>query len=99
MRLKKLLIIGSWFVALCFVFLGVQRANAQSTGTEKAAEYGVTFPISELADCEDLSECRTFCEDPVNKEACVAYAKQKGFYKEDEFEPDEALVTRAKSVL
>lgn len=50
---------------------------------ERAARYGVTFPIPELGNCGDYYGCRNFCEDPVNSSTCIAYAQSKGFYKDD----------------
>ncbi len=94
--MKKILTLFLFFVSLAF-FGGVTLA--QGTDGEIAAKYGVTFPISELGSCENLYECRTFCEDPINQDACVSFAKSKGFYNEEDFEVDDSVVRRAGTVL
>ncbi|MDO8452690.1 MAG: hypothetical protein Q7S79_02970, partial [bacterium] len=67
---------------------------------ETPQKYGITFPVSELGSCKDLTECKTFCDDPVNKEACISFAKTKGFYKEDEKKAKKAqIVEQAKGEL
>lgn len=94
--MKKLLTFFLLLISLAF-FGGV--ALAQETDEGIAAKYGVTFPISELGDCGSLFECRTFCEDPVNQEICISFAKEKGFYDEEDFEVDDGIIRRAQSVL
>lgn len=63
----------------------------ENTGTysdpeQKAKIFGITFPIPELGDCASYSQCFTYCEDPVNFQECVDYARQKGFYRDDELQ-------------
>ena len=41
--------------------------------------YDITFPIPELGNCASYSECRNYCEDPVNHNSCINFAKSKGF--------------------
>src|SRR3989344_4244084 len=84
------------YIALAaFLFLGtITGAQESNTSPEDtAAKYGISFPIAELGGCEDYATCRTYCEDPVNKTTCSAYARAKGFYEEDE------LSTRQKEIL
>ena len=38
----------------------------------------VTYPIEELGNCGSKAECKSFCDNPSNIEACVAFAKSKG---------------------
>jgi len=72
-----------------FAFLGfflplfiVAAVHAQSP-EELAAKYGITFPIFELGNCANYSDCRLYCEDPANHERCIQFAKNKGFYSQD----------------
>lgn len=53
-----------------------------------ARKYGITFPIVELGNCSNYSECRDFCEDPVNYDQCIDFAKKKGFYNEEKVTVD-----------
>lgn len=67
---------------------------------EIADYYDVTFPIPELGNCGSYSECRNYCEDPVNQNTCINFAKSKGFYKEEPIRPDnDELWRRTKAEL
>ncbi len=78
MKSIKLTILLSIIILTGFV---IGKVYAQESVEEK---YGITFPILELNNCKDINECREFCDDPVNNSTCVEFAKQKGFYNEDE---------------
>ena len=70
---------------------------AQETSEDKAKKFGVAFPVAELGNCASVSECRTYCEDQTHKDACVSFAKKKGFYKEPEVDTKrQALIQSAK---
>lgn len=86
-------------ITLSLALLMATTVFAQ-TPQDLAAKYGVTFPISELGECTDLSQCRTYCEDPINHHKCVEFAKEKGFYQEDPLEKDiQAVLAAASSQL
>lgn len=99
-KVEKIIIFGVFVLfSICLLVFGFKIANAQDVGEQTAAKYGVTFPISELGDCKNYSECRSFCEDPLNQELCIGFAKTKGFYKEEEAAPNITVLGRAKQVL
>ncbi len=85
MRVYKFIV--GFFLLAFFVAFVSSLTHAQDTSSETpeeaAAKHGITFPIAELGNCENISSCRTFCEDPVNQAVCIEFAKSKGFYKED----------------
>lgn len=58
--------------------LGEQTASEQ----EMAKKYNISFPITELGNCSSITACKAYCENPSNQEACLSFAKKKGFYKE-----------------
>ena len=69
---------------------GIYAQNSTSSaGTQKPL---VVYPVVELGNCQDYASCRTYCDDPVNKDICIAFAKAKGFYKADALESNKALV-------
>jgi len=41
----------------------------------------LTYPIADLGNCKDQSACATFCNNPTNMSACVAYAEKQGLLK------------------
>jgi len=90
------------FIASLFLLFGlVNFVSAQETPEEIAtAKYGISFPIAELGGCKNIGECRTYCEDPLNRDACVAFAKSKGFYKVDQLsQKQQELLNAAKTEL
>ncbi|MEK7181086.1 MAG: proline-rich domain-containing protein [Patescibacteria group bacterium] len=44
----------------------------------------VTYPVAELGNCGSKAECKAFCDNPANINACVAFAKNKGLMNESE---------------
>lgn len=96
--MKKLIAICSPFIFLFFGFLAVNNVLGQETPEKLAEKYDITFPVSELGGCKNYSECRTYCEDPVNFDSCKSFALSKGFYEEENLTSTQVL-QKAKSVL
>ena len=69
--LPKLIIFLS---VLIFILLGIPSLTY--------AQENITFPISELGNCNNVTTCKVFCDQRENHDACIAFAKAKGFYKE-----------------
>lgn len=89
----------AFLIAFVVAFIMASASRAEENPEEIAVKYGVKFPIAELGNCTDISECRNFCEDPVNAAACISYAKAKGFYKEEDTERKSEILEKAKSAL
>ncbi len=77
--MKRIFIIG--IAVFLFLLFGAGVLYAQES-SQSATTSHLTFPISELGNCNSAAECKTYCDDPTHTDACVAYAKEKGFYKE-----------------
>ena len=75
-----LLILGA-SIAISFVIIA--QAQAEPTDAEIAAK-GITFPIPELGNCGSKSECRSYCDQPGNMEACIKFAQSHGLMNSDE---------------
>lgn len=45
--------------------------------------FDITYPISELGNCESQAACKAYCDDPANHDACAAFAEQHGFKVEE----------------
>ena len=71
-----------WIVFLIALIASFIMAGAAKAEEDTAKKYNVTFPVAELGNCGNISDCRSFCEDPLNQNACIDFAKKKGFYKE-----------------
>lgn len=89
-------LIGVLLLSLLFV----SPVVAQDSETEAVRRYNITFPIAELGGCTSLSACKTYCSGASHQEACIAFAKKKGFYSEMKADEKRAqLVEDAKNDL
>lgn len=75
-----LILLSAFFVLFFAVTSYAQEPSASPETAEK--KFNITFPIAELGNCGSLESCKEYCSDPANKNACISYAKQKGFYQE-----------------
>lgn len=65
---------------------------SQATGTAVAATaaststvtQGITFPVPELGNCSNKDDCRNYCSQTANIDACIAFAKAHGLMNSDE---------------
>src|SRR3989338_4520594 len=56
---------------------------------EEAPE--ITFPVAELGNCKDKTECFAFCELPENEKNCLAFAKEHNLLSEEEIRIEEKV--------
>jgi len=81
-------------IAWCILF-SANSVFVQQGPEELIRNYKISFPIVELGNCANYTECRFYCEDPLNQNACATYAKEKGFYKAPEAENKKAIILDA----
>lgn len=83
-----------------YTFWGVGTVHAQATSSATQNTVQLSFPIAELGNCSSASDCKTYCDDPTHLDACVAYAKAKGFYKQTALDSQkEEILQDAKTTL
>ena len=83
--MKKILLI------FLFLIFGANIALAQKDQ--------ITFPIAELGNCNNVQTCKVYCEQIENREACITFAKSKGFYKSKVEKKQVELLELAKTEL
>lgn len=49
-----------------------------------AAPANITYPISELGNCQDQQACKTYCDDTTHMDACLTYAQQHNLLSDQE---------------
>jgi len=76
----------SIFVSVLFCVCAYAQTTAPGF-----AKYHISLPIAELGNCATPLSCKAFCDDPQNHEVCIAFAKQKGFYKGDLYRQKRAI--------
>lgn len=86
--MKKIFLLPSFFI----LFLFSAQAFSQTSQ--------IAYPIVELGNCGSLSECKEYCDEAVHKDACITYAKSKGFYNQEALEQQkDQILTKAKTLL
>lgn len=80
--MKKITSIFNIITILLLLFTSVPVVRAQENPDEVAKKHGITFPISELGNCKNFSECKAFCDSEANREVCTSFAKKKGIKTE-----------------
>ncbi|MDP3974800.1 MAG: hypothetical protein Q8P88_00740 [Candidatus Jorgensenbacteria bacterium] len=51
---------------------------------ERTGAANIQFPVAELGNCGSEGECKTYCDDPANREACFAFAESNGLMSQAE---------------
>lgn len=80
--LLPLFIIGA---SLVVSYALIVQAQTEPTDAEITAK-GITFPIPELGNCGSKDECRDYCNQPGNMEACINFAQSHGLMNKAEAE-------------
>ncbi len=64
---------------IIFSFAFAVAAHAQNP-------FDIEFPIAELGNCGSIDECRSYCENPNNFDACGRWANDNGFAEDTALE-------------
>lgn len=70
------------FILVAAFVLPLQTKVVFSQEASNSAKVKIDYPISTLGNCESLEACKEYCNDEAHKDACVAFAKARGFYKQ-----------------
>ncbi|QQG44433.1 MAG: hypothetical protein HYW86_00760 [Candidatus Roizmanbacteria bacterium] len=84
--MKKIINIIFIIVITVITVIQVTEVKAQEASEANAKKFGISFPVAELGNCASVSECKTYCDDSANRTQCIAFAKKKGFYKEEKLD-------------
>ncbi len=95
---QYLRLISIFLISVLFTLLFTKTTSAK-TPEEIAKDHGITFPISELGGCANVSACRTFCDDPTHSQTCSDFAKSKGLNRSASNPNDQRLLATAKTEL
>ena len=74
---------GIAFGVLVLAFAAVTDVRAQSSDDALAA---IQFPVAELGNCGSKEECKTYCDEPDNIEACISFAEENNLMPAKEIE-------------
>ncbi len=56
----------------------------------------VDYPIAELDNCSSQEECKIYCDNPENMEACIEFAEKEGMMNENEIEEAKKVLEYVK---
>ena len=59
-----------------------QSQSSQSQGQQPSVN--IKYPISELGNCSSQADCKVFCDDPKNSDACLAFAEKNNLMSSDQ---------------
>lgn len=83
--------------------LGKQVLGDATTSAAREQEirtHGVTFPIPELGNCANITECKAFCDKTENRTTCQSFAQSHGITKPFPTPIDQqTLLAKAKEIL
>ncbi len=65
----------------------------ESTPEAQVSALGITFPITELGGCRSVAECKSYCTQAQNLQACQTFAENKGLKKQ------ESIIAKAQEEL
>lgn len=98
--INKIKQINKLFLIIFLFLIAANNVSAQASTDANSKKYGVTYPVAELGNCSSFSACRTYCDDQSRRDQCIAFAKKKGFYKEESADNNKAnIIQAAKTTL
>ena len=83
-KITKLSIFASFVLVGGSLTYGVLAQIPAGPTEAEIGESRITFPVAELGNCANKSECHSYCERPENISACVSFAKKYGLMNEEE---------------
>ena len=103
--MKKIFLILLGLLSLFYVVSSVRaqtptQPQETNSASGSATTGNILFPIPELGNCSNAADCKLYCDDPTHIDACVTYAKSKGFYHASALDSQkDAIVADAKIML
>ena len=82
LRIKKAINIKIFFLIISFFLISAGFVSFASA----ASIFDITYPIDELGGCASQQECKTYCDDLANKDACLIFAEKNGFISKEKVE-------------
>ncbi|MDP2676210.1 MAG: hypothetical protein Q8O83_00800 [bacterium] len=76
------------FIVIIGIFIGA-LAYAQNEASE------IIFPVAELDNCQNKSECKAYCDQPDNGKRCIEFAKEHGLLPKEEIRRAEQILGTA----
>ncbi len=79
---------------LALLIIAVASQVLAETRSESDPGANIQFPIVELGNCADKNSCKTYCNDPVNTDACLAFAKKHNLMSQEDINAARKFITQ-----
>lgn len=96
-RNKSRILLSLTAIFIVGVFAGPAFGQEASPSGEK--KFNITFPIAELGNCGSVEECKAYCNQVANQQACMDFAKARGLKKKEQKGLNQELLEKAKAFL
>lgn len=97
-RYKIIVLFAAIFFLGSFAVSSAFGQEGSSSG-ENVKKVNISFPIVELGNCGSIQECKAYCDQPANQQACMNFAKLKGLKKKEQKGLNQELLEKAKTFL
>ena len=97
MTKKDIIKIFSLTFVISTVFFVAQAQETGSASAETSGKTIINFPVAELGNCANKTECKTFCDKTENIQACIDFAKSHNLVTKDESNKAKQLAEALKS--
>lgn len=87
MRIRHILSVAILSVGIAvsfFIASDAIKAEAQTPPPQGAGAANIQYPVPELGNCKNEAECRSYCDDSKNAEACFAFAEKHNLMSREE---------------
>jgi Zn ribbon nucleic-acid-binding protein len=81
---KYILSFSILVLSITFLFVLINNVKVEGSSPSSTALSNLTYPITELGNCKDQADCKTYCDDTANTNACLNYAEKKSLLSEEE---------------
>ena len=79
MKIKLFVILAVVFLAT-ILFIPIDKVLSQRS----SELVNIRYPVEELNNCKSESDCKTYCDNPDNHEACFAFAEKNNLMSKEE---------------
>lgn len=93
--MKKILFLIIFIFGIFFVF---SHSSFAQTPTSSQNHYNITFPIADLGNCTSIPSCKAYCDDASHQQACIEYAKKKGFYQQTALDTESSTLLQSAEI-
>lgn len=69
---------------IAILITSASTSAAYLVWAQTSSRQDIAFPVAELNNCKSETECKTYCNNPENIDACVSFAEKHGLISADE---------------